>query len=83
MRSKHSFSQSVSPKTYIYDSSNDEWVARDDMPTARQSHFCGRVVTKEGKEEVVVAGGWSGKSRLDTVEIFSVESGTWRTGMEC
>ena len=81
MRSKHSDSKSVSAKTYFYDSSDDEWVARDDMLTARQSHFCGRVVTKAGKEEVVVAGGWDGKSRLNTVEIFSVESGTWRTGM--
>ena len=50
------------------------------MPTARQSHFCGRVVTAEGEEEVVVAGGWDGERRLDTVEIFSVKSGTWRTG---
>ena len=81
MRSRHSSAKNVSAKTYFYDSSNDEWVTRDDMPTGRQSHFCGRVFTKEGKEEVVVAGGWDGESRLDAVEIFSVESGTWRTGM--
>ena len=77
---EHSFSKSVSPKTHIYDSSNDEWLTKADMPTARQSHFCGRIVTTEGEEEVVVAGGWDGKERLDTVEIFSVKSSTWRTG---
>ena len=37
-----------------------------DMPTARQSPFA-------------AGGGWDGKERLDTVEIFSVKSGTWRT----
>ena len=46
MGSKHSAGKSVSAKTYVYDSPSDDWVARDDMPTARQSHFCSRVVTK-------------------------------------
>jgi hypothetical protein len=33
---------------------------------------------EDGREEVVVAGGYSGAAPLDTVEIYSVEESRWR-----
>ena len=70
----------MSAKTYMYDSMGNAWDAQTDMPTARRNAFCSKVVTGGGQEEVVVAGGYDGTSRLDVVEIFSVTGGTWRTG---
>ena len=51
------------------------------MPTGRLNNFCGQVNTAQGKQEIVVAGGNDGLSVIDTVEIFSVEDETWRTGL--
>ena len=50
------------------------------MPTGRLNNFCGKITTAFGEEEIVVAGGHSGGAVTDVVEIFSVDTGTWRTG---
>ena len=73
---------SVTGKTYTWDNANGQWGAETDMPTARRNAFCARVKTAGGQEEVVVAGGYNGASRLNVVEIFNVVTGMWRTGKE-
>ena len=71
----------MSAKTYIWDMSTSQWNAQTDLPTARRNAFCAKVTTGLGEEEVVVAGGYDGSSRLDDVQIFSVTNGNWRTGV--
>ncbi len=48
------------------------------MPTARYSHSCG-IVDSYGKE-IVVVGGDDGteNGRLDSVDIFNLETMKWR-----
>ena len=73
----------ASLKTHIYRVSNGQWNEVEDMPTGRLNNYCGQVNTAQGKKEIVVAGGNDGSSVIDTVEIFSVEDETWRTGWQC
>ena len=47
--------------------------------------MCGPVRNEAtGKvEQIVVAGGWDGSSRLNTVEIYDIAGNTWQTGEFC
>ena len=73
----------ASLKTHIFRSDGlggGIWDEVDDMPTGRLNNFCGKITTASNTEEIVVAGGHSGGAVTDVVEIFSVDTGTWRTG---
>ena len=50
------------------------------MATARTSHTCSHVTTTDGEDEIVVVGGYSGKS-LKSVEIYSTSNMEWRSGI--
>ena len=51
------------------------------MPRNRQDHACGLVVDPENGPEIVVAGGLDGSSTaLDSVDIYNVNSDSWREG---
>ena len=51
------------------------------MTQERTQHGCGRVANPTtGKEEVVVAGGYSQNEYLSSSEIYTVEDNTWRQG---
>ena len=60
---------------YFYDMSMDEWTHLSSMQTARFSHGCGLVKKSDGTMEAVVAGGFP---ITNTVEIFNLETKTWR-----
>ena len=62
--------------TYVYDRVADIWTRMADMPTPRAHLGCGAV---DGGREVVAAGGWTDEAR-STVEIYNVDTDTWRTG---
>jgi hypothetical protein len=49
------------------------------MLTERSHASCGVIKTRDGKEEIVVAGGWFNDG---AVEIFNLEESSWRSGME-
>lgn len=51
------------------------------MPRSRQDHSCGLVIDPERGPEIVVAGGFDyPESELDTVDIYTVSTDTWREG---
>ena len=76
--------------TYMYYRDTAEWVQVADLPhegeyDGRYGMACGTVSVTgvDGSEqlEVVVAGGYDQDGdRLDSVLIFNVQDGTWRTG---
>ena len=79
-------SATYSNVSYIYDGIADSWNRVADMPTGRNGHGCGAI---NGGREVVVAGGASDMGGepedvedLDSVEIYNVETDSWRTGEE-
>ena len=74
-------------ESYFYYKDTREWVALPNLPTRRFSMACGlvSVVGIDGSEqlEVVVVGGYEDPDkfgRLDVVEIFNIQEGSWRTG---
>ncbi len=51
------------------------------MPEAKDAVYCGAVVNSTtGHQEVVVAGGYNGARYTDAVDIYTVETDSWRTG---
>ena len=50
-----------------------------DMPRPRRDHSCGIVIHPDNGPEIVVAGGYSAGT-LDTVDIYTVDTDSWRTG---
>ena len=51
------------------------------MPTNRYDHSCGTVANPELGPEVVVAGGRRTEDGyLDTVDIYTVNTDSWRSG---
>ena len=67
-----------SEKTYIFSSISWEWVEVADMPTGRYTLMCG-LIHNGGNREVVASGGFYFQY-FNTVEIYSVEDNSWRTG---
>ena len=51
-----------------------------DMPTSREEHGCGLVLHPDNGPEIVVAGGQDSGDPLDTVDIYTVETNSWRMG---
>ena len=52
------------------------------MPTSRYYHSCGLVTDADRGPEVVVVGGIYGGSSLDSVDIYEVNTDSWREGNE-
>ena len=51
------------------------------MKRGRGDHTCNAVVTANGQREIVVVGGTDNSdARLDSVEIYNVDTGVWREG---
>ena len=51
------------------------------MPRQRERHSCGLVTNPEQGPEIVVAGGYdSGGSHLDAVDIYTINTDSWREG---
>ena len=49
------------------------------MPREREFHSCGLVTNPEQGPEIVVAGGYGGGD-LDTVDIYTINTDSWREG---
>ena len=49
------------------------------MPRGRESHSCGLVSNSEQGPEIVVAGGYY-VGVLDTVDIYTINTDSWRGG---
>ena len=67
-----------SSKAYIYNKDANMWRTVGNMAEPRTQHSCGLVQSNSGYE-VVVFGGNQGQA--SSIEIFSVETETWRPGM--
>jgi hypothetical protein len=65
---------------FIYECDKKQWRKCPDMLSQRSNASCGVIKKADGREEVVVAGGWRG-TELDTVEIYNVEDSKWRSGI--
>ena len=61
------------------DFDNDQWSVQKPTSKLRDAPHCAMIQRKNGKVEVVVAGGSLPGSELST-EIFSVTDNRWRTG---
>jgi hypothetical protein len=69
----------VDKRVFLFDQERNYWKRCPDMLTTRGGGTCCAVIKrKDGKEDVVVIGGWI----KDTVEIYSIEEQRWRTGRE-
>ena len=73
-------------ESFMYYRSTGQWVSVPNLPTGRSGMGCGVVMDGSGRAEVVVVGGidkdaFGLSGFLDTVEIFNVEEGSWRTGI--
>ena len=65
----------------MYDFSADLWTELPSMQTGRIDHGCGLARKQDGTLHAVVAGGFSktdGGTYTDTIEIFDLETMTWR-----
>ena len=72
-------------ESFMYYRSTGQWVSVPNLPTGRSGMGCGVVMDGSGRAEVVVVGGidkdaFGLSGFLDTVEIFNVVEGSWRTG---
>ena len=72
-------------EVYKYSISDNSWSRMSDMPTGRYGHGCGVVPSRTGLGfEVVAVGGYSKNGTKNTgtstVEIYSVNTNTWRRG---
>ncbi len=56
------------------------WAGQSDMLTPRHDHICALVIKGFDEKEVVAAGGQSGNTILDSVEVFSMNERKWRAG---
>jgi hypothetical protein len=65
---------------YIFLYFSNDWAELSNSPTHRNKHGCGRVTSQTGTREIVVAGGVSTVEYLDSVDIFNLESMSWRSG---
>ena len=64
----------------MYNRGIDHWRQLDSMERGRNHHSCGLVPYSDGSgKDIVVAGGVS-EEPYTTVEIFSVETESWRRG---
>ena len=50
-----------------------------DMPIPRENPSCGLIMHPDNGPEIVVAGGYNAGT-LDTVDIYTVDTDSWRTG---
>ena len=70
---------SGSSRAYIYNKDDNAWRAVSDMTEPRDWHSCGLVPSSSGSGYDVVAVGGYGTD--NSIEIFSIETETWRNGM--
>ena len=52
------------------------------MPTERWGHSCGLVSDPERGPEVIVFGGYHYDEYLDSVDIYSIGTNSWRAGIK-
>ena len=50
------------------------------MPTERSGHSCGLVTNPDQGAEIVVAGGYGSGDYLDSVDIYTINTDSWRAG---
>ena len=74
-------SNMVSDKTYIYSDYDNVWNRVADMINPRERLMCASVAAGDGnQQEVITAGGANALGETtDIVEIYSVNTGSWRT----
>ena len=73
-----------SPRAYIYNKDANAWREVSSMAVGRYVHSCGLVRGNSGNEIVVVGGeGFcvQGLCPRSSIEIFSIDTETWRSGM--
>jgi hypothetical protein len=67
---------------FLFNNATNEWKRGPDMTVeGRRCASWGVITTRDGKEEVVVAGGYNDENgHYDSVQIFSVQESSWRSG---
>ena len=73
-----------SNKTYILDITKNVWEEGPPLKQERDCFSCGRIKSDMNSSgfSIIVAGGWTGTSRLTSTEVFDAANGTWRPGPE-
>jgi hypothetical protein len=67
---------------FLYEKEKNQWKMCPNVGgEERWKKSCGAIRRRDGKEEIVVAGGSNGPRHFDTVDIFSLEESRWRSGM--
>ena len=72
-----------SPRTYFFNTENEEWSPGPDLLYGRSLHSCGKLQKESGSSEecVIVAGGENGvEYALNSVEILNFGATEWKTG---
>jgi len=64
-------------ETLIFSKSTNSWSRMEDMPRKRKRHSCGLIIDPEIGPEIVAAGGYDSEL-LDTVDIYTVNTDSWR-----
>ena len=64
----------------MYTEDEEAWFTMAKMSKARGYHACGLATNKDGKQEVIIAGGDTSTGRTDSVEVYSIEDNRWMAG---
>ncbi len=87
VRNAYEYSFRFGQTSYIYYFSSslpvrtNKWTEIPPMPTARSYVSCGATRDSDGKaKEIVAAGGYIKTAELTNVELFQLDTMTWRTG---
>ena len=62
----------------MFDFAAFEWTKLPSMPTGRHGHGCGVIQKADGTQEAVVAGGDDYLYFEKSVEIYNIETQSWR-----
>ena len=66
---------------FFYDVKRNVWSHGPRMKQGRYGGACGVIQDANGKEHVVVTGGWYGPGPLKSTEILDVARNSWKSGM--
>ena len=70
-----------SDQAFMFNKESNSWRELQRMTVGRRYHSCGMVANSDGTgKQVVVAGGKIDRVYTDSVEIFSLETESWRQG---
>jgi hypothetical protein len=71
----------ASPHTYFYNPNTNEWSTGTDMLIPRVALSCGIIKDSNGRDTVIVAGGYDGyRGSMSSAEIYNLDLDKWELG---